>query len=202
MISIVILGNDFLPHLPSLDIRDGALDFLIDVYKQSIPSLGDYITYPSGNINLRHVDIILAKVAEIEEMVFQKRKESEDMQERKRQYHSNKNPTQTQATAIQTEFAALQSQIAANSADTNKANANAAANLKAQLAKKRNSSDISEETNKKEKNLETKVITEAEFSSELKKRLKDKENSIFDTYKQSITDNIKLHETGWKDRLV
>ena len=35
------VGNDFLPHLPSLDLKDGALDFLIEVYKELLPSLGD-----------------------------------------------------------------------------------------------------------------------------------------------------------------
>ena len=38
------VGNDFIPHLPVLDIRDGALDFLIVLYTELLPSLGDYIT--------------------------------------------------------------------------------------------------------------------------------------------------------------
>lgn len=46
-------GNDFLPHLPALDIRDGALDFLIHCYKEMLTSLGDYLTSPGGVVNLR-----------------------------------------------------------------------------------------------------------------------------------------------------
>ena len=57
------LLTDFLPHLPSLDIRDGALDFLFNVYKRLLPSLGDYITNHGGNVNLSHVDVILANVS-------------------------------------------------------------------------------------------------------------------------------------------
>jgi 5'-3' exoribonuclease 2 len=49
------VGNDFLPHLPSLDIRDGAIDFLLEVYKDLLPSMGDYITGEGGDVHLRQV---------------------------------------------------------------------------------------------------------------------------------------------------
>jgi 5'-3' exoribonuclease 2 len=72
------VGNDFLPHLPSLDIRDGAIDFLIEVYKEMLPSMGHYVTSPGGVVNLRQVDILLSRVGEVEDEVFQRRKAAED----------------------------------------------------------------------------------------------------------------------------
>ena len=53
------VGNDFLPT--SLDIRDGGLDFLFNVYKRS-SSLGTYITSSGGEVNLSAVDVILSEV--------------------------------------------------------------------------------------------------------------------------------------------
>jgi 5'-3' exoribonuclease 2 len=60
-----------------LDIRDGALDFLFNVYKRLLPSLGGYITNHGGNVNLSHVDVILAEVGAIEDYVFSMRHETE-----------------------------------------------------------------------------------------------------------------------------
>ncbi|CAM9488808.1 unnamed protein product, partial [Ectocarpus fasciculatus] len=78
------VGNDFLPHLPSLDIRDGALDFLMESYKDLLPSMGDYITAPGGVVNLRQVDIILGRVGQVEDIVFQRKKAREDSEAAKK----------------------------------------------------------------------------------------------------------------------
>ncbi len=76
------VGNDFLPHLPSLDIRDGALDFLFNVYKRVLPTLGDFITDHGGEVNLSHVDVILAEVGAIEDYVFQMKHSNEQQHKR------------------------------------------------------------------------------------------------------------------------
>jgi len=72
------VGNDFLPHLPTLDIRDGAVDFLFNVYKRVLPTLGDYLTSEGGVVNLENVDVILAEVGAIEDEVFRRRKSADD----------------------------------------------------------------------------------------------------------------------------
>lgn len=78
------VGNDFLPHLPSLDIRDGALDFLFNVYKRVLPTFGDFITNHGGQVNLSHVDVILAEVGAIEDYVFAMKHSNEEREQKRR----------------------------------------------------------------------------------------------------------------------
>ena len=65
------VGNDFLPNLPSLKIREGAIDALIYLYKLIIPSLDGYIT-DKGIINFQRVEKLFEKLAIIEEEFFKR----------------------------------------------------------------------------------------------------------------------------------
>jgi 5'-3' exoribonuclease 2 len=78
------VGNDFLPHLPSLDIRDGALDYLFNVYKRLLPTFGSYITKSGGAVNLSLVDVLLSEVGAIEDHVFALKHEHEQAERQRR----------------------------------------------------------------------------------------------------------------------
>jgi len=79
------VGNDFLPHLPSLDIRDGALDYLFNVYKRILPKLGGYITNHGGDVDLSRVNVLMKEVAKVEDYVFQQRYQSEEREKKQRE---------------------------------------------------------------------------------------------------------------------
>jgi len=107
------VGNDFLPHLPSLDIRDGGLDYLFNVYKRLLPGLGGYLTDHGGKVNLDRVDVILAEVGAIEDHVFQLKHKNEENDKRRRQMqkqnrtHGNKMPAGGIVNAPQQDFQKL-----------------------------------------------------------------------------------------------
>ncbi|KAM4772542.1 5'-3' exoribonuclease 2 [Rhinophrynus dorsalis] len=71
------VGNDFLPHLPSLEIREGAIDRLVNIYKNVVHKTGGYLT-ESGFVNLERVQMIMLAVGEVEDSIFKKRKEDDE----------------------------------------------------------------------------------------------------------------------------
>merc|ERR1719242_1281085 len=70
------VGNDFLPHLPSLEIREGAIDRLVRLYKNAVFKTGGWIT-ESGVCDLQSVQIIMLELGKAEDEIFKKRRETE-----------------------------------------------------------------------------------------------------------------------------
>ncbi len=73
---IFFVGNDFLPHLPSLEIREGAIDTLLKIWKTEFERMGGYLTN-HGKVELARAQIILEGLAKSEDEIFQRRKEGE-----------------------------------------------------------------------------------------------------------------------------
>ena len=65
-----LVGNDFLPHLPSLKIREGALDALIFLYKKLLPTLNGYLTNGRGQLHLSRCEVLFKKLALVEDEFF------------------------------------------------------------------------------------------------------------------------------------
>ena len=80
-------GNDFLPHLPSLDVRDNGIDTLVNCWKRCLPRLRDYLTC-DGRLNLQSVETLLGDLAVKEDEIFKNRfaveKRREDNRKRRK----------------------------------------------------------------------------------------------------------------------
>eukprot|EP01022_Parablepharisma_sp_SALTPOND_P027935 TRINITY_DN686_c0_g1_i1.p1 TRINITY_DN686_c0_g1~~TRINITY_DN686_c0_g1_i1.p1 ORF type:complete len:796 (+),score=111.51 TRINITY_DN686_c0_g1_i1:2577-4964(+) len=80
------VGNDFLPHLPSLYIRQGAIDSILMIYKKMLPALGGYLTN-EGTVDYKKVDVLFEKIGVLEEALL---REKLAMDERERQKNERK----------------------------------------------------------------------------------------------------------------
>ena len=70
------VGNDFLPHLPSLDIRDGGIDTLIAIWRDNIPLIDGYVT-KDGHVDMEKAQYMLTGLAKQEDAIFKRRRANE-----------------------------------------------------------------------------------------------------------------------------
>ncbi|KAG8901435.1 5'-3' exoribonuclease 2 [Tulasnella sp. 403] len=87
---IFFVGNDFLPHLPSVDIAKGGINILLDIWKRELPRMGGFAT-DNGQLKLDRVQILIEGIARQEQDIF--RKMHQDNERRKQKEAARKAST-------------------------------------------------------------------------------------------------------------
>lgn len=77
-----LVGNDFLPNLPSMDIGEGGLDTLYGAYKELLPKLGGYLCQ-WGTIHMSRLEAMFVFLSKIEAKVFETRADENEKREQR-----------------------------------------------------------------------------------------------------------------------
>ncbi|KAK3118439.1 hypothetical protein QOZ80_9BG0699040 [Eleusine coracana subsp. coracana] len=85
-----LTGNDFIPHIPSLEIREDAIDLLIEVYKANFNKMGGYIVNRekvkekhAAYLKVSRLEKFFHELSLCEEKIFVKRYELRESHQRK-----------------------------------------------------------------------------------------------------------------------
>ena len=85
-----LLGNDFLPHFPSLNIRTNGINLLINAYKAVI-SLKNLSLIAEGKIVWKHVRLLIAQLGTQELSNIKQEYVQKEKQGKQKKYYNNNN---------------------------------------------------------------------------------------------------------------
>ena len=69
-----LVGNDFLPHLPCLDIREGGLNLLFNLYRELLPVMDGYLTSEGGEVHIPRIMLVFQQLAKVEGEILKRRR--------------------------------------------------------------------------------------------------------------------------------
>eukprot|EP00187_Rhodella_violacea_P010069 CAMPEP_0174894908 /NCGR_PEP_ID=MMETSP0167-20121228/9426_1 /TAXON_ID=38298 /ORGANISM="Rhodella maculata, Strain CCMP736" /LENGTH=532 /DNA_ID=CAMNT_0016134109 /DNA_START=135 /DNA_END=1730 /DNA_ORIENTATION=+ len=69
---VMLVGNDFIPHIPNLDIAEGALNLMFRVYKDLLPQWGGYLTKVT-RLHPERLEEFIAAISKSERAYFEAR---------------------------------------------------------------------------------------------------------------------------------
>jgi 5'-3' exonuclease len=72
-----LLGNDFIPHLPALDIGEGCFDLLFKEYRKALLIMGDYLTKDGEITSAANFETFLGLISAHEDEIFTNRQADE-----------------------------------------------------------------------------------------------------------------------------
>jgi len=196
-----LVGNDFLPNMPSLKIREGAIDALIYLYKHIREEMGDYLTNGTGQLNLNACEILFGKLSLVEDKFFKNEIESKIRDENFRKNNQILFPKKDKYSTLN---------AFRNIPNPHKKEENKEKKIKKSGKDIGNKDEIDlvdvvgnitsiekDEKLKKDFNLETlKLRGEEVMKNIVKEAIYEENNKQVENY----VDKIKLGEAGWKDR--